>query len=431
MANYLSHTSKEISEMLKVIGANSIEELFCDIPENLKAKKLKIPEGKSQQETFQILNAIAKKNKVYDSIFLGAGSYHHFIPSVVKNIANRNEFITAYTPYQAEMSQGILQSIFEYQTMICNLTGMEVSNASHYSGATAAAEACIMLAGKKKVITFDNINPDTLIVLKTYLKARDIELEIKKSIDGQSILYENDLDNVSVVYVESPNYFGLIEDVENISKIAHECKAKIVVGSNPIALGILKSQAELGADIAVGEAQPFGMPMSFGGPYLGYMATNKKEMRKLPGRIVGETVDRNGNRAFVLTLQAREQHIRREKASSNICSNEALCALIAGVYLSAVGNEGLKEVATICTSNAHYMADSFKKIGVKLQYSGEFFHEFVTNTPKKAYEIEKALLSQNILSGLTLDENRILWCTTEMISKDEMDKVIQIVGGIM
>ncbi len=431
MADYLSLTELEKREMLDAIGVKSMEDLFEDIPKSLRARKLNLPEGKSQQETYNFMRALSRRNRVYDSIFLGAGSYDHFIPSVVKSICGRSEFVTAYTPYQAEMSQGILQAIFEYQTMICNLTGMDVSNASHYSGATAAAEGCIMSADKvKRVVTFDNINPDTMDVLATYLTSRGIELVVLDSVDGKAIL-PDDIGAVGAVYAENPNFYGLIEDTTSIAETCHANGGKFVLSMNPVAMALLKSPREQGADVAVGEAQPLGLPMSFGGPYIGYMATTSKEMRKMPGRIVGETTDSEGNRAYVLTLQAREQHIRRERATSNICSNEALCALTVSVYLSAVGADGLKEVAVSSTSNAHYLAKSLESVGAKLCHHGEFFHEFVTVTEGKAEEILTALKNENILGGLMLDGDSILWCCTEKATKESMDKVVEIVGGVL
>ena len=431
MADYLSLTEAEKREMLEAIGVDSVEDLFEDIPKSLRVKKLELPEGKSQQETYNFMRALARRNKVYDSIFLGAGSYDHFIPSVVKSVCSRSEFVTAYTPYQAEMSQGILQAIFEYQTMICNLTGMDVSNASHYSGATAAAEGCIMSADKvKRVVTFDNINPDVMDVLTTYLTSRGIELKVLDSVDGKAVL-PDDIGAMGAVYVENPNFYGLIEDTTSIAETCHANGGKLVLGMNPVAMAVMPSPREQGADVAVGEAQPLGLPMSFGGPYIGYMATTSKEMRKMPGRIVGETTDSDGNRAYVLTLQAREQHIRRERATSNICSNEALCALTVSVYLASVGAEGLKEVATACTSNAHYLAKGLVERGAKLCFNGEFFHEFVTLTEGKAEEILTALAEQNILGGLMIDRDTILWCCTEKATKESMDKVLEIVGGVL
>lgn len=430
MSDYLSITPEQKEEMLSVVGVNSTSELYKDVPEVLRKRKVVLADGKSQQEVYDIFAEFASRNKVYDSVFLGAGSYNHYIPSVVKSITSREEFVTSYTPYQAEMSQGILQAIFEYQTMICELTGMDVSNASHYSGATAAAEGCIMCADRaKKVVTFDNVNPDTLDTLRTYLTARNIELTVVPAEDGKAVLPENPIEGATV-YFESPNYYGLLEDAEELIKAAKAANCKVVMGCNPLSLALFRSPAELGADVAVGDGQPFGMPMSFGGPYLGYMAAKKEYMRKLPGRIVGETTDAAGERAYVLTLQAREQHIRREKATSNICSNEALCALTAAVYLSAMGKEGVKNVAVTCASNAHYLAAELEKVGAKRFYGGEFFHEFVTITPHKAAAIVRALDKQNILGGLVLDEHRILWCCTEMNKKADMDKVVKVVEEV-
>lgn len=430
MSDYLSITPEQKEEMLSVVGVNSTSELYKDVPEVLRKRKVVLADGKSQQEVYDIFAEFASRNKVYDSVFLGAGSYNHYIPSVVKSITSREEFVTSYTPYQAEMSQGILQAIFEYQTMICELTGMDVSNASHYSGATAAAEGCIMCADRvKKVVTFDNVNPDTLDTLRTYLTARNIELTVVPAEGGKAVLPENAIAGATV-YFESPNYYGLLEDAEELIKAAKVANCKVVMGCNPLSLALFRSPAELGADVAVGDGQPFGMPMSFGGPYLGYMAAKKEYMRKLPGRIVGETTDAAGERAYVLTLQAREQHIRREKATSNICSNEALCALTAAVYLSAMGKEGVKNVAVTCASNAHYLAAELEKVGAKRFYGGEFFHEFVTITPHKAAAIVRALDKQNILGGLVLDEHRILWCCTEMNKKADMDKVVKVVEEV-
>lgn len=431
MSYYLTITDEDKRLMLQTVGVGDVGELFCDIPKKYRISELKLPNGKSQQEVYEQVLALSRKNKRYDAVFTGAGSYTHYIPSVVKNLSSRSEFVTSYTPYQAELSQGILQAIFEYQTMICALTGMDVSNASHYSGAAAAAEACIMCAEKKKrIITFDNINPDTLEVLRTYLGARDIRLDVLGSVRGRAVL-DGDTEDVGGVYLETPNYYGIIEDAEVIAQITHKAGGKLIISSNPIALGLIKSQREQGADIAVGEAQPLGLSVNFGGPYLGYMAATTKEARRLPGRIVGETTDKNGERAYVLTLQAREQHIRREKATSNICSNEALCALTASIYLSAAGADGLREVASACVSNAHYLAQKLVAAGAELKYGAEFFHEFVTVTPHKAKALSIALDRAGIMGGLVLNEHETLWCATETSAKRAMDKVAQIAEEII
>lgn len=416
--------------MLSLLGLGDVSELYADLPRELRRKKVTLSDGKSQQEVYEALSEIASRNAVYRSVFRGAGCYDHYIPSALKSIVSREEFVTSYTPYQPELSQGILQATFEFQTAICNLTGMDVATASHYSGATAAAEACVMCADKvKKVVTFDNVNPDTLDTLRTYLAARGIELEAVKSPNG--VAEGREFEGAGVVYVESPNYYGLLEDVDGIVAAAKAAGAKVVVGCNPLSLALFRSPGECGADVAVGDAQPFGLAMSFGGPSLGYIASKREYMRKLPGRIVGETKDADGNRAFVLTLQTREQHIRREKATSNICSNQAHCALTAIVYLSLLGAEGLREVAVKCASGAHYLAGRLADVGAKLFYDGEFFHEFVTITPNKAVALCNALEKKGILGGLALDKHRILWCCTEKNGKADMDEVVSVAKEVL
>lgn len=425
MADYLSISDAERAAMLGLIGVSSVSELYSDLPKELRRKKFALSEGRSQQETYAALAELAGRNTTYRSVFRGAGSYVHYIPSAVKSLTSREEFLTAYTPYQPEISQGILQATFEFQTMMCNLTGMDVATASHYSGATAAAEACVMCADKsKKVVTFSNVNPDTAETIRTYLGARGIELEVLPAYEGTADLAG--AEGYGAVYVESPNYYGIVEDVAAIAAAAKAKGGKVIVGCNPLALALFKAPGELSADVVVGDAQPFGLPVSFGGPYLGYMAAKKEFMRKLPGRIVGETTDADGRRAFVLTLQTREQHIRREKATSNICSNQAHCALTAAVYLSLAGPHGLKEIAVKCASNAHYLAKGLAHAGAKLFYEKEFFHEFVTITPGKASALAAALERKGILGGLPIDKHRTLWCCTELNGKADMDEVIRI-----
>ena len=348
-------------------------------------------------------------------------------------MTGKEEFVTAYTPYQAEISQGVLQSIFEYQTMICELTGMDVSNASVYDGATAAAEAVNMCCERSRNVVFCSAaaHPDTIEVVKTYCWASDHEFVLVPAKDGKtdwnSIVPQLDKKTTACLYIQSPNFFGQIEDVQQAAEAVHTVGAKLIMGCNPIALGLYKTPAELGADIAVGEGQPLGMPLSFGGPYLGFMATTKAMMRKLPGRIVGETTDVDGKRAFVLTLQAREQHIRREKASSNICSNQALCAMTAAVYLAAVGPEGLKQVANLCYQKAHYLMQQLTAIpGITLRYQGPFFHEFVTDQGD-ANRILLKLEQEGILGGLPLSDGGILWCATEKNSKEDIDRMVGII----
>ena len=434
MGSYVPSTAQERQEMLASIGLCSIDELFSHIPDSLKLKgELNLPSGKSELEVCRTMEHIAAQNIVFDSIFRGAGAYDHYIPAIVKSVTGKEEFVTAYTPYQAEISQGVLQSIFEYQTMICELTGMDVSNASVYDGATAAAEAVNMCCERSRNVVFCSAaaHPDTIEVVKTYCWASGHEFVLVPAKDGKtdwnSIVPQLDKKTSACLYIQSPNFFGQIEDVQQAAEAVHTVGAKLIMGCNPIALGLYKTPAELGADIAVGEGQPLGMPLSFGGPYLGFMATTKAMMRKLPGRIVGETTDVDGKRAFVLTLQAREQHIRREKASSNICSNQALCAMTAAVYLAAVGPEGLKQVANLCYQKAHYLMQQLTAIpGITLRYQGPFFHEFVTDQGD-ANRILLKLEQEGILGGLPLSDGGILWCATEKNSKEDIDRMVGIV----
>ena len=434
MGSYVPSTAQERQEMLASIGLCSIDELFYHIPDSLKLKgELNLPSGKSELEVCRTMEHIAAQNIVFDSIFRGAGAYDHYIPAIVKSVTGKEEFVTAYTPYQAEISQGVLQSIFEYQTMICELTGMDVSNASVYDGATAAAEAVNMCCERSRNVVFCSAaaHPDTIEVVKTYCWASGHEFVLVPAKDGKtdwnSIVPQLDKKTSACLYIQSPNFFGQIEDVQQAAEAVHAVGAKLIMGCNPIALGLYKTPAELGADIAVGEGQPLGMPLSFGGPYLGFMATTKAMMRKLPGRIVGETTDVDGKRAFVLTLQAREQHIRREKASSNICSNQALCAMTAAVYLAAVGPEGLNQVANLCYQKAHYLMQQLTAIpGITLRYQGPFFHEFVTDQGD-ANRILLKLEQEGILGGLPLSDGGILWCATEKNSKEDIDRMVGII----
>lgn len=434
MGSYVPSTLQERQEMLESIGLSSIDQLFSHIPDELKLKgELNLPSGMSELEVSSAMKKIAAKNVVFGSVFRGAGAYDHYIPSIVKSVTGKEEFLTAYTPYQAEISQGVLQSIFEYQTMICELTGMDVSNASVYDGATAAAEAVNMCCERSRKVVFCSAaaHPDTIAVVKTYCWAAGHELVLLPVKDGKTDLdamaSQLDKKTSACLYLQSPNFFGQLEEMEKAAEMIHSVGAKLIAGCNPIALGLLKTPAEQGADIAVGEGQPLGMPLSFGGPYLGFMAATQSMMRKLPGRIVGETVDVDGKRAFVLTLQAREQHIRREKASSNICSNQALCALTASVYLATVGPDGLKQAASLCYQKAHYLAQQLCSIpGVSLRYSGTFFHEFVTDQ-KDSDKLLSALEQQGILGGYPLADGGILWCATEKNTKEEMDRVVEII----
>lgn len=437
MASYIPSTQEERLEMLKAVGLQDYRELYRDVPSEmyLEDGALNIPSGLSEMEVSRKISAMAAKNRVFSTVLRGAGAYDHYIPSIVKYIPAKEEFLTAYTPYQAEMSQGILQSIFEYQTDICELTGMDVSNASVYDGATAAAEAAAMCRDRKRKVTLisGTAHPDTINTVRTYCYGTGDELIVVPVKDGKTDLEALKAlltPEVASLYVQQPNFYGLFEDSEAIAEAVHGNGSLYILGCNPIALGIMKNARDQGADIAVGEAQPLGMPLSYGGPYLGFMATTTKLMRKLPGRIVGQTLDSKGERAFVLSLQAREQHIRREKASSNICSNQALCALITGLYLAAMGPSGLSQAATQSMSKAHYLARELCKIpGVEMVYEGEYFHEFVTTLPR-AEEVLKALENADILGGLPVPGG-VLWCATEKVSREQLDRAVSVVKEVL
>ena len=437
MANFIPSTMEERLEMLKAVGLKDYRDLYKDVPAEmyLEDGALNIPEGLSELEVHRKVSAMAAKNRVFSTVLRGAGAYDHYIPSIVKYIPAKEEFLTAYTPYQAEMSQGILQSIFEYQTDICELTGMDVSNASVYDGAPAAAEAAAMCRDRKRRITLISgaAQPDVINTVRTYCYGTNDELRVIPVKDGKTdmdALKEMLTAEVASVYIQQPNFFGQFEDADAIGEAVHANGSMYIMGCNPIALGIMKTPAACGADIAVGEGQPLGMPLSYGGPYLGFMATTTKHMRKLPGRIVGETVDAKGERAYVLSLQAREQHIRREKASSNICSNQALCAMTAGLYLAAMGPNGLAQAAKQSMSKAHYLAQKLCEIpGVSMAHTGAYFHEFVTVMPK-AEEVLKALEENDILGGLPVEEG-ILWCATEKVTKEQLDKTVEIVKEVL
>lgn len=436
MGGYVPNTKEQRLDMLKAIGLSSMEDLFVDIPQEVRLKgELEIPQGKSELEVKREMEDLAGKNRVFRTIFRGAGAYRHYIPAAVTSIISKENFLTAYTPYQAEVSQGILQSIFEYQTMICDLTGMDASNASVYDGASAAAEGFAMCRERKraKALISGATSPYVIQTIQTYCHGNGMEMEVIPEKDGKTDWekLKARLDSgTACVYIQHPNFYGNLEDAKEIGELTHEAGAKFVMGVNPISLGMLKTPVEYGADVAVGEGQPLGLPLAFGGPYIGFMACTDKMMRRLPGRIVGQTKDRNGKTGYVLTLQAREQHIRREKASSNICSNQALCALAVTVYLSSMGNEGLREAALQSASKAHYLSKELETIGYHTENQGTFFHEFVTTSKVSAKETLDALEAQGILGGYPLDEHRILWCCTEVNTKEEMDDVIRILKEV-
>ena len=432
MGTYIPNTEAQRKAMLSAVGAECVEDLYAAVPREMLVEALDLPAGCSELEVRQKVTAMAAKNRVYATVLRGAGAYRHFIPAVVKSVVSREELVTAYTPYQAEVSQGILQSIFEYQTMICALTGMDVSNASVYDGSTAAAEALAMCRDRKRNKAYVSAcaDPQTIEVMRTYCFGSGMELETIPEKDGRTDLSAVTLGaDAACVYIQQPNYYGNIEDARAIGEAAHAAGAKFIMGCNPIALAVLETPAACGADVAVGEAQPLGLDIAFGGPYLGFMAATKAMFRKLPGRIVGQTHDVDGQVGYVLTLTAREQHIRREKASSNICSNQALCAFTAGVYMSAMGADGMKQAAVNAMSKAHYFAGELEKIGLKRVHSGEYFHEFVTSCGD-AEKVLKALDEKDILGGLPVGDGQILWCVTELVSKEELDRAVAIIKEV-
>lgn len=447
MFPYIPNTATEVEEMLKSIGASCIDNLFIDIPEKIRLKRnLNINNPMSELEVEKHLKNLSNKNLNIDDVicFLGAGAYDHYIPSVIKHLASRSEFYTAYTPYQPEISQGTLQVIFEYQTMIANLTGMDYANASVYDGATAAAEAAMMSMENTKrdtIIVSKTVNPETRSVLATYIKYHGgqlIEIDYADGVTDIEMLKNTLSKNSAAVIVQNPNFFGIVEDITEIEKLTHGNKSMLVMSVDPISLGILKSPGEIGADIAIGEGQSLGNSMSYGGPYLGFMAVNAKLLRKMPGRIVGQTEDIDGKRAFVLTLQAREQHIRRGKASSNICSNEALNALTAAIYMTTLGKNGIKEVALQCAKKAKYAHDEIIKSGkYKPVFDKPFFKEFVIKSEISSCKVNEELLNCGILGGYNLEKkysqekNSMLFCVTEKRTKKEIDTLVEVMEEII
>jgi glycine dehydrogenase subunit 1 len=440
---YLPMTEQDKKEMLEAIGVSSIEELFSDIPESVRFKgEYNIKPAKSESSLMKELASLAEKNADLkkNTSFLGAGVYDHYIPVIVDHVLSRSEFYTAYTPYQPEISQGELQAIFEFQTMICELTGMEVANSSMYDGATALAEAAMLSAGqtkRKKVVISSAVHLEAKEVVKTYAKGQYIEVvevPYKDGITDLEQLKNLVTDEVAAVIVQYPNFFGRIEPLKEIEKIAHGQKAMFVVSSNPLALGVLTPPGKFGADIVVGDAQPFGIPTAFGGPHCGYFAVTNKLLRKLPGRLVGQTVDEEGRRGFVLTLQAREQHIRRDKATSNICSNQALNALAASVAMTALGKKGVKEMAAANIQKAHYAKEAFKENGFEIVFEGPAFNEFIVKLNKPVKEVNKALLQKGIIGGYDLGrdfselENHMLIAVTELRTKEEIDTLVKELG---
>lgn len=435
---FLPHTDQDREVMLKAIGVKQIEDLFQAIPESVRFPDLELPPPVSELEILKELQDYAEANceSTHFTYFLGAGAYVHFIPAVVDHIIRRSEFFTAYTPYQPEVSQGTLQAIFEYQSLIANLTGMDVSNASHYDGATALAEAVILALNhhrskREKILLSPGIHPHYREVVRTYMQGLDLKLVGDEELGTP--LEEMVDDETALVAVQYPDFFGNIADFANLAATAKDAGALFCVVVNPIALGLLKPPSDFGADIVVGEGQPLGIPVSFGGPYLGFFATRDEYVRKMAGRLVGETVDQRGQRGYVLTLTPREQHIRRQKASSNICTNQGLMALAAAAYMSAMGKSGMRKVAELCYHKAHYAASQISKLnGYRLWNDDPFFHEFVIQCPQSVSDINDRLLEKDIIGGYDLGrsypelENHMLLAVTEMVSRSEIDRLVSM-----
>ncbi len=446
-SNYLPSTESDQREMLERIGVESFRELLeRSMPASLIKEHLPdLPLPLSEMEVSSLLTKLSRKNLNLGEVtsFLGGGVYDHFIPAVIDQLLLRSEFYTAYTPYQAEVSQGTLQSIYEFQSLVCELTGMEVANASMYDGATAAAEAALLACsetGKKQVLVGGNVHPDYLQVMRAYFSGLEVELSeiaFKEGLLDFADFEGKISDKIAAVIIQSPNFFGLLEDISLFEPEVHRSGALLVQIFDPISLGILKTPGEYNVDIAVAEGQPLGLPLSYGGPYLGLMATKSSLVRKLPGRLSGATVDDRGRRGFVLTLQTREQHIRREKATSNICTNQALCALAAAIYLSLMGREGIREVAELCLEKSRYAQEEICKLdGFKLKFSSPYFKEFVIETRLKAEVIVESLGRQGILPGVDLGryfsgmENCLMVAVTEKRTKPEIDRLVEALSGV-
>ena len=444
--HYIPATHEDEQKMLKACNVGSIDDLFSDIPDDLKLNRdLNLDESKSELEVSEIITKMADKNIDDLTCFLGAGAYDHYIPSLIKSITSRSEFYTAYTPYQAEISQGTLQSIFEFQSMIAEITKMDIANASMYDGATAAVEACIMAVGKtrrNKIVVPKTVHPETRQILKTYLQFKDVEV-VEVDYDREygttdlNKLKEVVGEETACILVQNPNFFGVIEDVDEIGSIARDNKAMYVMSVNPITLSILKSPGEVGADIAVGDAQPLGNSLNFGGPYVGFLAIKSGLIRKMPGRVVGQTVDADGKRCYALTLQTREQHVRREKATSNICSNQGLNALIASIYLATMGKKGYQEVAMQNMQKSHYAYKKFDESkNFEPVFKGKFFNEFVVKSPMPVDELNEKLLENKILGGYDLGKDYeelkgcVLMCVTEKRTAKEIDNLVNLMEGM-
>lgn len=432
---FFPQTKEEIEQMLKQAGMNSLDDLYADVPEQIRFRgEYDLPEPMSETEIRSLFEKLGEKNRRL-TVFAGAGCYDHYTPAVVPNIISRSEFLTSYTPYQAEISQGTLHYIFEYQSMMAELTGMDVSNASMYDGSTATAEAAIMaLASTKKtdtVLVSASVDPKVLNVVKTYAHFHGFNVELIAENDGATDKEQMDArlekGGVAGVIVQQPNYHGIVEDFSGFADSCHAHKSLFIVNSVPADLALLKTPGEWGADVAVGDGQSLGIPMAFGGPSVGYMCCTEKLMRKMPGRIVGKTVDNRGQRVFVLTLQAREQHIRRQKATSNICSNESLMALFVTIYMSVMGKEGVKEAAQMSYDGAHYLHDALIATGLfSDKYERPFFNEFCVKYNGDVDRLQQRFIENGILGGVKVDADTLMFAVTEKRTKEEIDKLVNI-----
>ena len=432
---FFPQTKEEIEQMLKQAGMNSLDDLYADVPEQIRFRgEYDLPEPMSETEIRSLFEKLGEKNRRL-TVFAGAGCYDHYTPAVVPNIISRSEFLTSYTPYQAEISQGTLHYIFEYQSMMAELTGMDVSNASMYDGSTATAEAAIMaLASTKKtdtVLVSASVDPKVLNVVKTYAHFHGFNVELIAENDGATDKEQMDArlekGGVAGVIVQQPNYHGIVEDFSGFANSCHAHKSLFIVNSVAADLALLKTPGEWGADVAVGDGQSLGIPMAFGGPSVGYMCCTEKLMRKMPGRIVGKTVDNRGQRVFVLTLQAREQHIRRQKATSNICSNESLMALFVTIYMSVMGKEGVKEAAQMSYDGAHYLHDALIATGLfSDKYERPFFNEFCVKYNGDVDRLQQRFIENGILGGVKVDADTLMFAVTEKRTKEEIDKLVNI-----
>lgn len=444
MSDYIANTEKDIKSMLETIGVRHIDDLFADIKPHQRPKSFDLPEGKSEFEVMKHLKHLSAKNASNLTCFIGAGFYDHLIPSVVDHLAFRSEFTTAYTPYQPECSQGTLQAIYEYQSALCRLTGLEIANASLYDGGTALYESLMMarrVTGRNRVLIDNAVSPIYRTLIYSYTKNLDIEFVEIPVLHGQTDRasikkYLNT--EVACIILQNPNFFGAIDDFADIADEAHRVGALVVASVYPVALGILKTPGEMGVDIATGEGQSLGLPLSFGGPYLGFMATKRELARKMPGRIAGETRDTRGHRGFVLTLQAREQHIRREKATSNICSNEALCALRALIYLTCLGKEGLKEVARLNYEKCEFTKGQLSEIkGVSVKQSSPTFNEFTVALPKDPTEVVAAMIAKGFAAGFPIGRyykdmaSYMIVAVTEKRTKEEIVRYAENLESVL